>query len=157
MSGHHDDHRETPVFRLINLTPHTVSIIGESAAAPIDLPSEGTPALVAEQTISRWPVRVGDTRVVVTRLRRSSQVSGLPPERRGVLYVVPRLTAAASRRTDLVFPHGEIRDDRGVITGVSGLGEFGGNRFIRTCFDNLANLRRTASGKLLHRGEGRVT
>ena len=112
-------------FGWSNLTPHTIALINESDSMRTDLPPVGVLARVDEPEISRSRVRCGDSDFTMVRLRRSKRVSGLPAEQPSVAYVVPRLTASASRRADLLFPYGEIRDDRGAIVGVIALGGFG--------------------------------
>lgn len=63
--------------------------------------------------------------VRLTRLRRSARLVDLPAAQAGIRYVVSRVTALAARdRGDLVFPFGEIRDERGRVTGAEGLASF---------------------------------
>ena len=53
----------------------------------------------------------------------------LPAPRAGTRYVVSRVTAlAAQDRGDLVFPFGEVGDNRGRVTGARGLASFGPGR-----------------------------
>jgi hypothetical protein len=68
----------------------------------------------------------------VTRLRRCpGPVAGLPAAEPDVRYLVSRITAQVVRdRTDLVFPFGELRDEKGRIAGVSGLAAFPSARAI---------------------------
>jgi hypothetical protein len=87
------------------------------------LPPDGGLARVVEPQLGVAVIVTTAGRVREVRLRRSEDVAGLPPPRDGVLYLVPRLTAAAARqRSDLVFPFEQIRGPDGRVTGASALG-----------------------------------
>jgi hypothetical protein len=50
------------------------------------------------------------------------EVTGLPPEKEGVMYIVSALVRAAlPNRKDLASPAKLVRDDKGNITGCSAL------------------------------------
>ena len=120
--------------RLVNLTAHDVVLEATEvpqSGQPVDPPPTvrqrlepvGSLALVVEPVRGRASVmtEVGIVRLVT--LRRSEEVEGLPAPAAGVLYLVPRLTAlAALGRDDLVFPHLDMRDERGVIQAAGALG-----------------------------------
>lgn len=111
------------VTELVNLTPHAVQVISNG------------------QVVKRWPAPQGDwVRVHEDLLDRShvtcegtdisvdmvipGKVSPQPPAVAGRGYIVSRVSAAASSRTDFFFPLGEVRDSNNQILGVKGLGRF---------------------------------
>ena len=131
--------RGTPAdgVHLVNLTEHEIALQAhpssaagegaESANAPIAVPATSQVARVDDSGArlgSGW-LNVPAGRVPLTRLRRSRRLTGLPAPEPATRYLVSRLTAhAARRRTDLVFPLGDIRNGRGRITGAEGLGSY---------------------------------
>lgn len=113
---------------LVNATPHDVALIRNDQV--VVLPASGLFARVAR-------VRCGATalsgrtsneervEVELVSQRSTDDVTGLPAPSPGVVYVVPQLTALAARhRSDLVFPHDEVRDAEGRLLGVRALGRF---------------------------------
>lgn len=121
-----------PAVRIINLTLHPVTIDIQDAAETagpaarrVTVPPGGQPARVTEPLVDQRPLRTEHGVVRQARLRRSRRVSGLPPARPGVVYLVPRLTALAARgRGDLVFPFDERRDEDQAVVGVRGVARF---------------------------------
>jgi hypothetical protein len=54
--------------------------------------------------------------------QQMGEITGLPPEVEGVMYIVSRMVAiAAVSRNDLVSPARFVRDDKGMITGAMAL------------------------------------
>ena len=127
-----------PVEQLVNLTEHEIALKTldpagaddeQASAMPsaVRLPPEGRFARVEDHqaALSQERLNTGVALVSLTRLRRSGKLADLPPPRPGARYVVSRITAsAASRRGDLVFPFGEIRDSAGRVTAARGLASF---------------------------------
>ena len=127
-----------PVESLVNLTGHDVMLDcqtpppsadewGSPAPAVISLPPDGRLARVDDDgsRLSEGWLNTVPGLVRLTRLRRSSRITGLPGAQPGTRYVVPRVTALAARtRQDLVFPHDQVRDSRGQVVGARGLAEF---------------------------------
>ena len=61
----------------------------------------------------------------VNKVSYSEEITNLPAPHKGVLLIVSRITAAAvTGREDILFPHGEVRDENGRILGVRALGRF---------------------------------
>lgn len=121
--------------RLVNLTEHDVVLEArpwngsDGAAEPslACLVPDGRFARVDDGAarLGEHLIDTGAGVVRLTWLRRSGRLAGLPAPREGVRYVVSRVTALAARdRGDLVFPFGEIRDERGRVTGARGLASF---------------------------------
>lgn len=119
-------------MRVENLTAHSV-VVDCGRAGSVTIPPAGRMARVAEPAASETDVLTdrGTVREVV--IRRSRSVSGLPPPRDGVVYLVPRLTAlAACRRRDLVFPLGERRDEHGAVVSAQAIGRYAPRRSLRS-------------------------
>lgn len=106
--------------RIINLTPHAVTVSGPRGS--LVLPSEGA-ARVADRATPSGGIGVVDVVEV-----SFGEVQGLPEPREGVVLLVSRVLALARpSRSDLVFPFGEIRDDNGAIVAVSALARIQGS------------------------------
>jgi hypothetical protein len=128
-----------PVESLVNLTEHDVMLDcqtppasadewGSPAPAVISLPPDGRLARVDDDgsRLSEGWLNTVPGLVRLTRLRRSSRVTGLPGAQPGTRYVVPGVTALAARtRQDLVFPHDQVQDVRGPGSRAHGLAGFG--------------------------------
>lgn len=102
---------------LVNLTPHALVVRWEGGE--VELASAGV------ARVSEIVEPVGDVAGIPLVRVRPGAVSGLPDQREGVWFLVSRLVAQAlPDRGDLLFPHGEIRDDAGRIEAVRSLGRF---------------------------------
>ena len=108
------------VERIVNLTPHAVRIVTERGEAQYELPGGSTPARVHEEVQAVDLVSANGFTSPIRNLITSA-IDDLPAPQLGTLFVVSRITAMASQRADLVFPHGEVRDTAGQIIGVTGL------------------------------------
>jgi hypothetical protein len=124
--------------RLVNLTPHEIALEAIEPPADFDdsespnlltvrLPPEGQFARIddnASRLSAGW-LNAETSLIALTRMRRSTKLSDLPPPAPGTRLIVSRLTALAARnRGDLVFPYGELRDQAGRIIGMKGLAAF---------------------------------
>ena len=111
---------ELPIDRFVNLTPHTVKIVGGDGRVKALLPPSGMVARV-EQT----RVQAGHTGAYggVECWRTSyGEVTGLPPEQaRNGLIVSAMVRTACSGRRDLFSPGELVRDADGNVTGCRGL------------------------------------
>lgn len=108
---------------IVNLTPHAVTVLPQAGGA-VTFQSNGTVARIREITGPETWLATDAGRVPIQQVTYADHVDGLPDPSPGVLYLVSRVTAAAVRRADLVFPQGEIRDDDGQIVGCRALGTF---------------------------------
>lgn len=117
-------------MRLTNLTPHPVVIV--LADGVLQIPVDGPAARVVER---REPVQDlvvdrpglvdgGGQQIEVTTIGYADEIAHLPSPQEDHCYVVSRIVAAASDRTDLVFPDREVRDADGRIVGCRGLARF---------------------------------
>ena len=104
-------------MKIINLTPHSVTLCGEDGSITIE-PS-GVVARVATTQCT-----IGDYNGVPIVIETIGQVSNLPDEAQNVCYIVSRLVAQAEcLRRDLYFPTNLLRDSQGRITGAGALGQ----------------------------------
>ena len=104
-------------MRLVNLTPHAISLHGVDGVKTLQ--SEG----IARLAVTREPrpdVILLDGTFPVVRPTLGA-VTGLPDAREGVIYVVSALVAEAVKRPDVMSPGELIRDAAGVIIGARGL------------------------------------
>ncbi|MBF9129151.1 hypothetical protein I0C86_09195 [Plantactinospora sp. S1510] len=106
---------------VVNLTPHVVRLVGDGAT--VELIPVGPPArVVLRPDQIDGVVRIGPLVVPLKRTAASSEVTGVPDRRPGVLVIVARPVAEAlPDRDDLVYPHDTVRDDRGVVVGCRSL------------------------------------
>jgi hypothetical protein len=104
----------------VNLTPHEVTLIHESAE-PSRFEPSGTVARVAESA------REGDDGNMIVTL---GEIEGLPGPRSGRVYIVsmPLIMALAAKgihRKDVVYPYQQVRDGSGRIVGSRRLARLG--------------------------------
>jgi len=102
---------------LVNLTPHELTFLGRNREVIGKLRSSG----VARCIIDRRKVdKAGAIPINKTSFRN---VTGLPPEKEGVLYIVssPVAQAVKDYRDDIVIPDQPIRSDSGAILGCRSL------------------------------------
>lgn len=108
---------------VVNLTPHAVRVVPESGPDAV-FPATGAVVRVREVIGGTTWVATAEGRVPIQDVAYADTVDDLPDPQPGVLYLVSRVTAAAVDRADLVFPQGELRDERGSIIGCRALGTF---------------------------------
>lgn len=105
-------------MRLINLTPHDITIVGDDKNLVI--PSTGV-ARVAPTTDVVGTVVVDGFTIPMTKTK-FGQVNGLPEPQADTLFVVSRLVAEAlPMRDDLVIVNQTVRDEQGRIIGAKSL------------------------------------
>lgn len=108
---------------IINLTPHTITIVGQDGKILRSFPPSGNIARVS--TIQK---DAGTIAGVPVKLQTYGAVQGLPAPQDGVVYIVSSIVAqAADGRDDLIIPDtaNAIRDDQGRIIGVPGFIKLG--------------------------------
>ncbi len=112
----------------INATSHDITLI--TATGNTTLPTSGLFARVARQacglsTLQGKTTTADHVEVNIIELRPTSTIDDLPDPQPGVVYIVSQLTALAARhRTDVVFPHDEVRDTAGRLMGVRSFAKF---------------------------------
>lgn len=100
----------------VNLTPHDVCV--HTADGVVTMPATGTVARIATRPIGTWRQDGIDTVLINT-----GEIVGLPDPKDDTIYIVSMPTALAVRgtRSDVVYPHDEVRDSAGRIVGCRGL------------------------------------
>lgn len=89
-------------MNIVNLTPHDVSVVAGTEPT-VTFPATGVVARVREVSgVETW-TEVPQGLVPVRHMSYAAEIDDLPEPRPGVLYLVSRVTAAASARDDLVF------------------------------------------------------
>lgn len=110
-------------MNIINLTPHPVTV-DPGGPGEITFPASGVFARIREVKGDLLNIPVDGRRVALQEVSYADEVEGLAAPTDGVVYLVSRVTAAAVKRPDLVFPHDEVRDEEGQIIGCRALGTF---------------------------------
>ncbi len=112
------------VTDVVNLTPHPFRlyrdgvIIRQWPAA-----AENQWVRVKDDVENKAPLSFADVTIPVSELT-AGPLENEPPPRDGVAYIVSRLAAEASARSDYYFPFGEVRDEHGSIIGATGLAQW---------------------------------
>jgi hypothetical protein len=97
--------------RLINLTPHTVTLFC-SGHTPLTLPASDDPARVPLKSTVVGFLKIGTSTVPLVETRLGS--GNLPDAAAGVWYVVSEMTCRAHpERSDLVYPDDLVRSSDG--------------------------------------------
>lgn len=109
---------------IVNLTPHNLSVLDDSDHPLITFARTSQVARVREVSTPGPVLLVGETAVPLLQVRYAEEIIGLPGRTDGVFHLVSRVTAAASDRDDLLFPHDEVRNAEGQIIGCRALGTF---------------------------------
>jgi hypothetical protein len=105
--------------QVINLTPHTVTVVAPSGAT-FTYPPSFTPARVSVDAASAPALDDGCPTCTMVR----GDVTGLPAPGSvaGALYIVSRMVADASPdRGDLLVPGAAIRDANNAVVGCTSL------------------------------------
>lgn len=99
-------------MKIVNLTPHDINIIGEIGEVVQTFPASGE---LARCSVSREQVDAINS-VPVNRTV-FGEVTGLPEQQEGVVYIVSALVAQATKRDDVLIPDDAVRDEQGRIIG----------------------------------------
>lgn len=107
---------------IVNLTPHTASVIGTDGEVVASFPSEGIAR--AAQT----DVKVGEINGVPIVKTTFGEVVDLPAPVEGVFLIVSIITLNAAKAggrptDDLLITSGLVRDESGRIVGCKALGQ----------------------------------
>ena len=102
---------------LINLTPHVLNIVTETGAI-VSVEPSGT---IARCAVTSTPVRILPNGVTCYKTVYG-EVTGLPAEQEGTIYVVSGLVrGAVPDRLDVASPGELIRNEEGQPVGCNGL------------------------------------
>lgn len=110
-------------MKIVNLTPHDVTVRSDDGTA-ITFEATGQVTRLGEIITGVDTLETSHGSIGLRDIHYDDDISNLPEPSPEVLYLVSRVTAAASDRQDLVFPHDEIRDSDGQIIGCRALGRF---------------------------------
>lgn len=105
-------------MKIINLTPHTVNLMG-GRDGPLEIPASGTVALAAELRNEAGSINGFPAFIV-----EHGEIVGLPEPAAGVLYLVSALAfdaAVKAGRRDVVAVTDFVRDKAGRIVGARAL------------------------------------
>jgi len=112
-------------MKIINLTPHALSIVGDNGT--LTIPPSGTVARLAVTRTALAPVVVDGVSLTIS-LPVMGDVTDLPSAVDDVILVVSALVAGAVNRTDVYSPGELIRDGAGNVIGARGLCAYGNAR-----------------------------
>ena len=106
---------------IVNLTPHTVNLIGADGSVVAEFPSSGIARARQTDVVVD---NIGGVPIVETTF---GEVVDLPEPQEGVMLIVSIITLNAARaggRTtdDLLITSGPVRDETGRIIGCKALG-----------------------------------
>lgn len=102
-------------MRLLNLTPHSVTIVTD--AGTVEIPPSGEVARVAAEYADAGDLSF-DGQTVPVKTQRLGNPSGLPEPEADTMYLVSAMVRqAAPWRADLLSPGELIRDEKGQPTG----------------------------------------
>lgn len=105
-------------MKIINLTPHKVTIVNAEGASIMEIPVSGIIARVTCET-----VQVGEIEGIPVTETSYSEVTGLPDPSKEIIYIVSSLVAQrCSNRNDVFIPNESVRDAEGRIIGCKSLG-----------------------------------
>lgn len=97
--------------KVINLTPHEINIVGGPTFQP-----SGEVARISSTNQSAGELLVnGELIPLITQ--EFGEITGLPEEREGTLFIVSGLVFANSERKDLLVPGEQVRDENGRVIG----------------------------------------
>jgi hypothetical protein len=125
VSPAHQDDSARPV-NVVNLTPHDVVVYTDNGQ--VRLPAETPSARVDERVLATAKRQTVDGPVLpFATVEVTGRVSNIPDPRADTIYLVSRLTAAATGpRPDLAVPFGEVRNNAGQVVGVRALAQLPG-------------------------------
>jgi hypothetical protein len=109
-------------MKIMNLTPHSITITNESGIPLFTVEPSGVIARVSARTIVMGSVDVGEIQIPITGTTYG-EIEGLPDPKNGIIYVVSSLVAQrCSNRQDIFIPNESVRDENGRIVGCRSLG-----------------------------------
>jgi len=98
---------------VINLTPHSVTVLGEDGQVVATVRPSGE-VLRLPEVVQDTSLRLAGVPVVEKSLDPDAK---LPPVRDGVYYIVSLPVAQAARRPDFIVPDDLYRDPEGRVIG----------------------------------------
>lgn len=108
--------------KVVNLTPHEITIMDNEGRVIKRFPSDGI-ARLSTRTVHCKPFVMDDRVIIPSSKTVFGEVENLPDPEEGTIYIVSNLIAQANPdRRDLVIPNESVRDEKGRIIGCRSLG-----------------------------------
>lgn len=105
-------------MKIINLTPHEITIVGEGGNILRTIAPEATPARLKVSTVKGHPIDGVPTSITVF-----GEPENLPEPKWAVWLIVSQLIKSAlPGRLDLLVPAEVVRDEKGNVIGCKSLG-----------------------------------
>lgn len=106
--------------RLVNLTPHSITVVGDSGETILTIPPAGVVARCSVKKERVATIGINNFNIPVSWVT-FGEVVDLPEPQDGTIYIVSRAVAEARRdRDDLLVPDDLVRDEEGRIVGCRG-------------------------------------
>lgn len=105
--------------RIINMTPHVVTVVDDNGNIVMSIEPESTPARC--QSSREVAFSIEGISVNITKFGR---IENLPEPEKGRWIVVSRIVAEAAKRDDLIVPDETVRDNEGKILGCKSFATF---------------------------------
>lgn len=110
-------------MKVINLTPHAVTLVAQDGTPSLVIPASGQIARVSCETVVAGHIEVEGVSIPITH-NVYGEVQNLPPQTPGTIYVVSSLVAnCVPYRADVLIPNESVRDSGGFIIGCKSLGK----------------------------------
>ena len=103
--------------RIVNLTPHAITFVGENGEVKLAIEPSGSIARVSATTEI-----IGECCGIPITETRYGVVEGLPEPQDDTIFIVSSLVAARVNRDDVYIPNESVRDGNGRIIGCRSLG-----------------------------------
>lgn len=111
-------YKKNSFMKIINLTPHAITIVDESGNVLRNIDPEAKPARLKVSTVQAHPIDGVPTSKTVF-----GEPENLPEQKWGVYLIVSQLIKSAlPERTDLLVPAEVVRDEKGNVVGCRSLG-----------------------------------
>lgn len=102
--------------KIINMTPHTITIVNEEGSLLMQIPSSGVARVSSVETIVSTELGFPETETTF------GEVEGLPPQEEGTIVIVSRLVMSrCPERADLRVPGLQVRNAEGQVIGCKSL------------------------------------
>jgi hypothetical protein len=110
------------VTTIVNLTPHTIALVGADGQTREIAPGGPAARVVMDPPIPAGVVTIDGMDVPIVSTSSAGQVTGLPQPQPGTLFLVSlQVAKACPDRDDLVVTNDAVRGDGGQIIGCRSL------------------------------------
>lgn len=106
-------------MQIINLTPHSITIVDENDMPILVLPKTDVPARVSCSIVTTGETING----IPVTANSYSDIENLPAPAEDTVYIVSSIVASRCKnRNDVFVPNESVRNDAGIIIGCRSLG-----------------------------------